>query len=98
MSSEKKILISFKLIIFFFSINFIFACAGNLFNSRGKWVKEENRISLLEQGPHKGHWKTRDISIKYAYRKEADNLKISGMVELAHYIKGGYNTLDHLYL
>ena len=98
MRSKKKILISFKLIIFFFSINFIFACAGNLFNSRGKWVKEENRISLLEHGPHKGHWKTRDISIEYAYRKEADNLKISGMVELAHYIKGGYNTLDHLYL
>jgi hypothetical protein len=98
MSSKKKILIVFKLIIFFFSINFIFACAGNLANNRGAWVKEERRVSLVEGGPHQGQWKTRDISIEYEYRKEADDLKISGIVELANYIKGGYNTLDHLYL
>ena len=98
MSSKKKILMVFKVVIFFFSIHFIFACAGNLANNRGAWVKEQNRISLLEQGPHKGHWKTRDISIEYEYRKETDNFKISGMVELAHYIKGGYNTLEYLYL
>jgi hypothetical protein len=98
MSSKKKILIVFKLIILFFSINFIFACAGNLFTFRGAWVKEENRVSLLEGGPHRGRWETRDISIEYKYRKVLDDLKISGIVDLANYIKTGYNTLDHLYL
>lgn len=98
MRAKKKILIAFKLFISFLIINLIFACAGNPVNYHGAWVKEENRVSLLEGGPHQGHWKTRDISIEYEYRKKAGDLKISGMVDLANYIQTGYNTLDHLYL
>ncbi len=98
MNFKKKTLIVFKVFISFLLINLFGACTGKLLSYRGGWVDEENRISLLEGGPHKGIWETRDLSVEYEYQLDTKNLQISGVVELANYISNGFSALDHLNL
>jgi hypothetical protein len=97
MNSKQKIPILLKLLVSFISIMLMFACGGRPLSYRGSWVEEQDRISLQAGGPHKGNWQTRDLSIDYEYRQEAQNLLISGVVNLADYLKI-MGTLDHLAL
>lgn len=97
MNSKPKIPIISKLLIWFVSIMLLFACGSKLLNYRGSWVEEQDRISLQAGGPHKGIWQTRDLSIEYQYQQEAQNLLVSGVVNLADYLKI-MGTLDHLTL
>ena len=97
MKSKQKIPIVFKLSILFVLITLLFACGGKLLSYRGSWIEEQDRISLQAGGPYKGSWQTRDLSIEYEYQQEAQNLLISGVVNLADYLKI-MGTLDHLTL
>ena len=97
MKSKQKIPIVFKLFILFVLITLLFACGGRPLSYRGSWVEEQDRVSLQAGGPHKGSWQTRDLSIQYEYQKEAQNLLVSGVVNLADYLKI-MGTLDHLAL
>jgi len=97
MNSKKENPLVSKLFMPFVLIVLLFACGGKLLNYRGSWVEEQDRISLQASGPHKGNWQTRDLSIEYEYQKEAQNLLISGVVNLADYLKI-MGTLDHLTL
>ena len=97
MKSKKKTAVVFNLFMPLVLITLLFACGGKLLNYRGSWVEEQDRISLQTGGPHKGNWQTRDLSIEYEYQKEAQNLMISGVVNLADYLKI-MGTLDHLVL
>jgi len=42
-----------------------------------KTVKPEDRISLLEGGPHSGNWESQAISLDYQYEKQSDEIKLS---------------------
>jgi hypothetical protein len=42
-----------------------------------KTVKPEDRISLLEGGPHSGNWESQTISLDYQYYKQSDEIKLS---------------------
>ena len=95
MKSKQKIPTASKLLILFVSIMLLLACGGRLLSYRGSWVEEQDRISLQTGGPHRGIWQTRDLAIAYDYQKEAQNILISGVVNLADYLKI-MGTLDHL--
>jgi hypothetical protein len=97
MKFKMKILIVSRLFMPFVLITLLLACGGKLLNYRGSWVEEKDRISLLAGGSHKGNWQTRDLSIEYEYQQEAQSLVISGVVNLADYLKI-MGTLDHLTL
>ncbi len=97
MNSKKKSPIVFQLFMTFLLITFLVACGGRLSSYRGSWVEEKDRISLQAGGPHQGSWQTRDLSIEYEYQQEPQNLQISGVVNLADYLKI-MGTLDHLTL
>lgn len=79
-------------------LNLCVACAGGTALSPGAWVEEAGRISVLDGGPHKGNWQTRDMTINYEYQEAVKSLQISGVIELADYIPKGFNTLENLYL
>lgn len=98
MRSKKRIPITLKLGMVFIFINLCIACAGSNPLSPGAWVAEEDRIPLMDGGPHKGTWKTRDLSIHYEYQEAAPSLEVKGVVELANYIPMGFTTLDYLNL
>ena len=97
MNFKQKIPIVLRLLVLFISIMLMFACGGRPLSYRGSWVEEQDRISLQAGGPHKGNWQTRDLSIEYEYQQEAQSLVISGVVNLADYLKI-MGTLDHLTL
>lgn len=42
-----------------------------------KTVKPEDRIPLLEGGPHSGNWQSRNISLDYQYYKQSDEIRLS---------------------
>jgi hypothetical protein len=42
-----------------------------------KMVKPEDRISLLEGGPHSGNWESKTMSLDYQYAKQSDEIKLS---------------------
>jgi len=98
MRSKKGILLAPRLPILFVLINLCIACAGSNPLSPGAWVAEEDRIQLMDGGPHKGTWKTRDLSIHYEYQEAAPSLQVKGVVELANYIQMGYNALEYFHL
>ena len=54
-----------------------------------KTVPEKKRIELLEGGPYKGEWKTRDLTLIYEYSREPGRLLMSGVVKFR-----SYKTLD----
>lgn len=98
MNFEIKSSLVFKLLIACLLINLGVACAGGSSLSPGAWVGETDRIAVLDGGPHKGSWQTRDLSINYEYREAVKNLQISGVIKLADYIPKSYNTLNRLTL
>jgi hypothetical protein len=98
MRSKNKTLIVPRLLALFLLINLCIACAGGTSLSPGAWVAEEDRISVLDGGPHEGSWQTRDLSIHYEYREATSSLQITGAIEFANYIPMGFNTLEHLTL
>jgi len=42
-----------------------------------KTVKPEDRISLLEGGPHSGNWKSKTVSLDYQYYKQSAEIRLS---------------------
>ena len=98
MTFKVKSSLVFKLLITCLFINLWVACAGGTALSPGAWVEETDRIDVLDGGPHKGNWQTRDMIINYQYQDAAKNLQISGTIELADYIPKGFNTLERLKL
>ena len=91
-------LITPRLLTLFVLINLCIACAGINPLSPGAWVAEEDRIPLMDGGPHKGTWKTRDLSVHYEYQEAAPSLQVKGVVELANYIPMGYDSLEYFHL
>ena len=98
MRSRNKILITPNLMTLFVLINLCIACAGSNPLSPGAWVAEEDRIPLMDGGPHKGTWKTRDLSVHYEYQEAAPSLQVKGVVELGSYIPMGYDSLEYFHL
>ena len=88
----------FKLAIGCLLINLSAACAGLSVLSPGSWVEEKDRIPVLDGGPHKGSWQTRDLTINYEYQETGQSLQMSGVIDLADYITNGFSTLDYLRL
>jgi hypothetical protein len=93
---KEKIMIFFKIFILFLIIPIFMACSGVNPLSPGAWVKEENRINVLQGGQQKGSWETRDLSINYELRQENNRLHISGVVDFGGYIPKGFTTLKYL--
>lgn len=85
-----------KLFIACLLINLCVACAGGSSLSPGAWVDEKDRITIMDGGPHKGNWQTRDMTINYEYKEAQKALQVSGAIELAEYIPKGFNTLERL--
>jgi hypothetical protein len=98
MRAKDKALKASTLLMYFVLINLCIACAGSNPLSPGAWVPEEDRITVMDGGPHKGNWKTRDLSIHYEYQEGAPGLQVKGVIELANYIRMGYNALEYLHL
>jgi hypothetical protein len=96
MRFKVEILIVIKLFILFFLIPFFMACSGVNPLSSGAWVEEKNRIPVLHDGQQKGSWQTRDLSIKYELRQEANRIQISGVVDFGGSITKGFSTLEYL--
>ena len=90
-----KIIFSiFLLSLFMFAFT---ACHGSLFNYRGATVDAENRIALLEGKLRQGQWHTIDLSLNYHYKRDANTLQLSGLVEFDNHLKN-FTTLDYFSL
>ncbi|MGD8524180.1 MAG: hypothetical protein PVF56_23725 [Desulfobacterales bacterium] len=73
------------------------ACQGGIGSYAGKTVDAKDRIELLEGGPHRGSWETRDLLVEFQYSREPQDLKISGLIKLQEYLRNIY-WLKNLYL
>lgn len=98
MRSTNKTLTISSLLMMFVLINMCIACVGGTSLSPGAWVAEEDRIQLMDGGPQKGTFKTRDLTIQYEYQEAAPSLQVKGVVELANYITTGFSSLQYLNL
>jgi len=96
MRLKKNHLIIFKSVTLLFLIQLFFACSGVMPLSPGAWVEEKDRLPVLHDGDQKGSWQTRDLSIEYELRKEANRLQISGVVDFGAYLTKGFSTLEYL--
>ena len=98
MGLKEKTMITFKLFGLSLLTILLVACAGKTFTYNGRWVAQDDRISLQAGGPHKGNWQTRDLVIEYNYEKETQALHISGGITLGDHLTTGFNSLDYLTL
>ena len=74
------------------------ACQKNLLSYRGATARHDSRINLQEGGPHEGRWQTRDLSVNYRYQRDANTLRVSGVVELENHLKYNFGMLERLKL
>lgn len=58
-----------------------------------KIVPDSKRHELLDGGPFKGVWQTRDLNLSYEYTSEPGRLLMSGVVTF-----GGHKTLESFFL
>ena len=72
-------------------------CQSSLTSYRGKPVDPKNRFDLLEGGPHKGVWQTRDLLVEFQYLRKQRDLQISGLVKPQTYLLH-FNLLKSLLL
>ena len=74
----------------------------------GKSVTQENRITIIDGGPHEGLWETNIVKVNYQYNRQPDMLEISGkallkrgrVVEyfsLSVYLVDGQGKINQLY-
>ena len=73
------------------------ACQSTLTSYRGKPVEAKNRFDLLDGGPHKGNWETRDLRVEFQYWREQQDLQISGLVKPQDYLLH-YNFMKSFFL
>jgi hypothetical protein len=98
MNANEKTMTAFKLFGLSVLTILLVACTGKTFTYNGRWVAQDDRISLQAGGPHKGSWQTRDLAIEYNYEKETQALHISGAVTLGDHLTTGFSSLDYLTL
>jgi hypothetical protein len=67
-----------------FFLFLLIACQGL------RTVAPENRISLLQSGPHNGSWESYDVFIEYQYVKQPGTMKLN----FGGYAKRGYDQLS----
>ena len=93
----KKIPAVFKTGLCIFLLAGLAACQGSLTSYRGKPVEAKNRFDLLEGGPQKGDWQTRDLRVEFQYLREQQDLQISGLVKPQDYLLH-YNFMKSFFL
>lgn len=93
----KKTPAVFKAGLWIFLLAGLVACQSSLTSYRGKPVEAKNRFDLLEGGPHKGAWQTKDLWINFQYLREQQDLQISGLVKLQDYLLH-YNIMKSFFL
>jgi hypothetical protein len=96
MRIKATILIISRSTILILSALLFFACVGVNPLSPGAWVEDKDRIPVLHQGQQSGSWQTRDLSIAYELRQQANRLEISGVVDFGAYVTNGFSTLEYL--
>lgn len=96
MRAKNKTSITPGLVTLIVLTNLCIACVGGTSLSPGAWVEEQDRIQIMDGGPNKGSWQTRDLTIHYEFQKASPSLQVSGLVELAEYIPKGFDSLDFL--
>jgi hypothetical protein len=95
-NKTKKILSNiFLLLVFILAFT---SCYGSLFSYVGATVDAQNRISLLEKGPHQGQWSTRDLSVDYLYNWDKKDIKLSGVVQFNKHLEYNFTMIDHFSL
>jgi hypothetical protein len=75
----------------------LFGCQSVFNPYEGKTVNADNRIPLMEGGPHEGAWEAKDLSFKYKYVKNSDKVEISGDLSLHAASYWTYELVDVLF-
>ena len=73
------------------------ACQGSMGSYAGKKVDAKDRIELLEGGPQRGSWETRDLFVEFQYSRKLQDLRMSGHIKLQEYLLNIY-WIKSLYL
>ena len=64
------------------------ACQGKLFSVEGKFVVEEKRIALQQQGTTSGSWQgKKDLTVDYTATRNQDVLQMAGEIKLKKHKK-----------
>jgi len=79
------------------SIAVLAGCAS-LFSFEGQATKPENRIPVEDGGPYKGVWETYDVIVSYEYKKDGQNLLLTGEANLAGHLTRGFPVIDFFYI
>jgi hypothetical protein len=97
MKLEKKIITVFTLGFLSVLLSVLLACTSSLDTYRGKIADQKSRIDL-NGGSHNGVWQTDDLTVKYSYSRNPNNLRISGDVELSDKMKDASDTVQNFVL
>ena len=98
MKSQGKFLKAVSTILWLLLVFGLAACRGGLHGRRGLVVSPEDRIELLEGGPHSGRFATSEFEVLYRYSKTFDSLEMSGNVRWEESFTTGFTTLERFYL
>ncbi len=86
MAFGTKIMAVFKASVWVILLGSLVACQSGFSSYAGKTVDAENRIELLEGGPHMGSWETRDFLVEFQYSRKRQDLEISGRLLPQQYL------------
>ena len=67
-----------RAILLFVFVGVLAGCISVFNPYEGKTVNENNRIALMQGGPHEGNWETKQVEFKYNYTRHSNTLNISG--------------------
>ena len=75
----KKHLINICMAVLLLALVTVFSGCVSVFSPyEGKEVSENNRIPLMQGGPHEGNWETEQVGFRYSYTLRSNTLSISG--------------------
>lgn len=68
-------------------------CQANLLTSGRGTVPEADQITLVDNKEHVGTWQTRDLTIRYRYFRNQNQLEISGDIQFGDYLRQGFRNI-----
>ena len=68
-------------------------CAGAM-SFVGQTARQEDKVVLMDSGPHEGRWETNDVILDYIYSNQSAIFDINGTVKLSSGLTTGYRDIS----
>jgi hypothetical protein len=88
----------FRLLGFMLVTVLMFGCQSLSVDPKGHTVPESNWVAIPRDGEYSGTWDNEDLSLKYRFFRNQNQIKISGSIQFADRITKTYLVIQYFHL